>query len=281
LKGEADVDDYHIGGTRAVSCPDGVCRDNQIGGRRSIYQHSITQLNGVTNLTFSRARDTNDTLDYPFATPGNTQSIIVAFGSSNTLAYHGVSNRASGTFVVPTYSASQPPPTGGVTPWTYSPATFLASFNGLRGPHSLKSLVWNTDLADGAAAYAKTCPKVTSTAVSRAKDFASRRKVAYTTAYANSVGETVATATGKPAATVWNQENQYFNCAANTCASGKNCKHYLQIVWSSTSQVGCAGATCTTGSPFGATNGGTWNVLVCRWNPSAKSSGRPFPSGSC
>jgi pathogenesis-related protein 1 len=63
----------------------------------------------------------------------------------------------------------------------------------------------------------------------------------------------------------WAGEVSDYNYASNTCASGKECGHYTQIVWASTTRVGCGMATCSTGSPFsGATQ---WDFWVCDYEP--------------
>jgi hypothetical protein len=62
----------------------------------------------------------------------------------------------------------------------------------------------------------------------------------------------------------WVGEGQYYDHASNSCASGQVCGHYTQIVWSTTTGVGCAQTSCTTGSPFG---GGQWEMTVCDFSP--------------
>jgi hypothetical protein len=69
------------------------------------------------------------------------------------------------------------------------------------------------------------------------------------------LGENIAA--GAPSQTVssavssWLAEQTSYDHATNQCAAGKVCGHYTQIVWSTTTGVGCAAASCTTNSPFG------------------------------
>ena len=42
----------------------------------------------------------------------------------------------------------------------------------------------------------------------------------------------------------WGSEIKDYNYARNTCTPGKMCGHYTQVVWKSTSRVGCAVAVC-------------------------------------
>jgi pathogenesis-related protein 1 len=69
------------------------------------------------------------------------------------------------------------------------------------------------------------------------------------------------------AVTDWVNEEQYYDHATNTCASGQVCGHYTQIVWSTTTGVGCAQTNCTTGSPFGTFSNGDWTYSVCDFSP--------------
>jgi hypothetical protein len=63
----------------------------------------------------------------------------------------------------------------------------------------------------------------------------------------------------------WLAEQSSYDHATNSCASGQTCGHYTQIVWSTSTGVGCAQAACTTNSPFaGYTN---WVISVCDFSP--------------
>ena len=63
----------------------------------------------------------------------------------------------------------------------------------------------------------------------------------------------------------WAGEAKDYDYASNTCASGKVCGHYTQLVWRDTLRVGCAHSVCTTNSPFpGQTN---WDFWVCDYEP--------------
>lgn len=75
----------------------------------------------------------------------------------------------------------------------------------------------------------------------------------------------------------WADEAAHFDYAANRCASGQVCGHYTQIVWRSSTQLGCATAECSTGSPFGSLNGGRWWNVVCNYAPAGNVRGsRPY-----
>jgi len=56
----------------------------------------------------------------------------------------------------------------------------------------------------------------------------------------------------------WGSEKADYNYADNSCASGKMCGHYTQIVWRSTQRVGCAVAVCADTQQ---------QVWVCQYQP--------------
>jgi hypothetical protein len=65
----------------------------------------------------------------------------------------------------------------------------------------------------------------------------------------------------------WATEAANYNYAANTCSS--ICGHYTQLVWRTTTLVGCGAKTCT--SPYQGT------VIVCNYQPPGNFNGlRPY-----
>lgn len=69
----------------------------------------------------------------------------------------------------------------------------------------------------------------------------------------------------------WESEKDDYNYAANSCAPGKACGHYTQVVWAQTTTVGCAVQSCSVNSPFG---GGSWELWVCDYSPAGNFNGR-------
>ena len=67
-------------------------------------------------------------------------------------------------------------------------------------------------------------------------------------------------------------EQSLYNYAANTCSGA--CGHYTQMVWRTTTTVGCGFRNCTTGSPF--TGFPNWTVVVCNYNPAGNNGQRPY-----
>lgn len=54
----------------------------------------------------------------------------------------------------------------------------------------------------------------------------------------------------------WGAEVNNYDFASNTCAAGKTCGHFTQIVWSTTTGIGCGKAT-----------GNGFDYYVCNYNP--------------
>ncbi len=70
----------------------------------------------------------------------------------------------------------------------------------------------------------------------------------------------------------WADEKVDYNYATNSCAAGKQCGHYTQLVWRNTTRVGCGVRICTTGSPFPTF--ATWEYWVCNYAPPGNYNGQ-------
>lgn len=65
----------------------------------------------------------------------------------------------------------------------------------------------------------------------------------------------------------WGGEKQDYSYDSNSCADGKVCGHYTQLVWKKTSDVGCGSAVCSDKS----------QVWVCQYNPAGNMAGeKPY-----
>ncbi len=62
----------------------------------------------------------------------------------------------------------------------------------------------------------------------------------------------------------WGAEKAHYNYAANRCTKGKMCGHYTQMVWKSTTELGCGMAVCADAS----------QVWVCNYRPAGNYVGR-------
>lgn len=66
----------------------------------------------------------------------------------------------------------------------------------------------------------------------------------------------------------WAAEKANYNYDTNSCAPGKVCGHYIQLVWAETTEVGCGYAVCS---------GNSDQVWVCNYRPAGIMTGqRPY-----
>lgn len=63
----------------------------------------------------------------------------------------------------------------------------------------------------------------------------------------------------------WVSEDANYDYATNTCAAGKECGHYTQVVWRDSVGLGCGMTECTANNPFGGS--GKWQLWVCNYDP--------------
>ncbi|PHT29353.1 Pathogenesis-related protein 1C [Capsicum baccatum] len=56
---------------------------------------------------------------------------------------------------------------------------------------------------------------------------------------------------------MWVNENQWYHYNTNTCAPGKVCGHYTQVVWQNSVRLGYARERCNNG----------WYFIICNYDP--------------
>ncbi|RZR80202.1 hypothetical protein BHM03_00006150 [Ensete ventricosum] len=70
------------------------------------------------------------------------------------------------------------------------------------------------------------------------------------------------------AVNAWIEEKQYYDYENNSCADGQVCGHYKQVVWQTTTAIGCARTLC---------EGGKGIFIVCDYSPPGNLVGqRPY-----
>jgi uncharacterized protein YkwD len=67
------------------------------------------------------------------------------------------------------------------------------------------------------------------------------------------------------AVNAWVGEKSDYNYASNSCAAGKQCGHYTQVVWRATTSIGCARVVCNN-------NGGVF--IICSYDPPGNFAGQ-------
>lgn len=65
-------------------------------------------------------------------------------------------------------------------------------------------------------------------------------------------------------AETWLSELNDYNTSDNSCAAGKQCGHYTQMIWSTTRKIGCAASLCTNNA----------QIWVCKYDPPGNYIGR-------
>lgn len=66
----------------------------------------------------------------------------------------------------------------------------------------------------------------------------------------------------------WEKEKEFWNNNSASCASGKVCTHYTQMVWARTAHIGCG---------INRNAIGKWKTLmVCNYDPTGNTGGRAY-----
>jgi pathogenesis-related protein 1 len=120
------------------------------------------------------------------------------------------------------------------------------------------NLKWSTKLADTAQAWADTlktsqaCKMVHSHTAGVGENLYWASPLTYSTGKVEvqAVSSTKVTAS-------WGSEKKDYTYASNSCASGKVCGHYTQVVWKASTEVGCGKAICADKS----------QVWACQYTP--------------
>ena len=136
-----------------------------------------------------------------------------------------------------------------------SSTEMLAAHNRVRGGVGVPPLEWSAQLAAVAQQWASE--------LAASGKFAHRPKGRY--------GENLfeihgARATPAEIVAAWAGEAKDYDAARNVCHTGKVCGHYTQLVWRTTTNVGC-----------GVARRGTREVWVCNYDPPGNWAGeRPY-----
>ncbi|KAJ9175044.1 hypothetical protein P3X46_013630 [Hevea brasiliensis] len=109
-----------------------------------------------------------------------------------------------------------------------SPQDYLNAHNQARAAVGVGPMTWDNNVAAFARNYANQ----------RAGDcnlvHSSNRP------YGENLAKSSGNVSGKDAVKMWVDERAYYNYNSNSCAAGKQCGHYTQVVWHNSVLLGCA-----------------------------------------
>lgn len=172
-------------------------------------------------------------------------------GGQGASATGGVSSGTGGNV-----GAGEPPGLAGIT----------KAHNDARATEGVAPLTWDPALAAVAQAWADAC--VDNKAPTGLIDHNEGRS----DNYPGYVGENIYGASGNASAQAavssWMSEKADYNYATGSCASGKACGHYTQVMWAKSTKLGCGLSKCA-GLKFG-------NAIVCNYSPGGNNGGKPF-----
>lgn len=134
--------------------------------------------------------------------------------------------------------------------WPKAPNEFLAVHNRARAAVHVGLLKWKQKLAMEASRL-----------VSYQRD---RKSCQFadlsSTKYAANQGRGGYNMSPRQAVDMWVKEGQFYSHAKNSCAPGHHCGVYTQVVWNTTSELGCAQARCVKGTT-------TTSLTICFYFP--------------
>ena len=144
----------------------------------------------------------------------------------------------------------------------------------------LPPVQWSKLLANVAQAYANKC--IYNHNAQRTRE--AKGRFSY-------IGENLYISTGTQAdmtqvVSSWNSENRFYSLRTNSCMAGKVCGHYTQVVWSSSTSIGCGAAVCDTknmsSSPWPSSRFPKVYIVVCNYGPGGNIVGRkPYTEAVC
>jgi pathogenesis-related protein 1 len=141
---------------------------------------------------------------------------------------------------------------------TSDKAEIVAAHNNWRSQVNIPGVKWSPKLEGTSQSYAETLKSTQACNLShsQASDYGENLFWASPTSYSDGRSE-VQTVTPTQVVDDWGSEQADYDASSNTCAWGKACGHYTQMVWKNTTEVGCGKAVCPDNS----------QIWVCHYQP--------------
>nr|DAD38891.1 TPA_asm: hypothetical protein HUJ06_013213 [Nelumbo nucifera] len=135
-----------------------------------------------------------------------------------------------------------------------SPQDYINAHNEARRAVGVGPMTWDNTLAGYAQRYANQ----------RIGDCAMKHSNG---PYGENLAAAMPSLSGTNAVKMWVNEKQFYDYNSNSCAAGKVCGHYTQVVWRSSVRLGCAKVHCNNG----------WDFVICNYAPRGNYVGqRPY-----
>ncbi len=146
------------------------------------------------------------------------------------------------------------------------PEPMLSAHNQVRSQHGIPPLRWSERLAQDASAWADHLVEQESCKMVHSDSGQGENLFWASPVYWSERDTAVQPVTPEDVVESWASEQQVYDYARNTCL-GPMCGHYTQIVWETTTEVGCAKRICPNNA----------QVWVCRYSPPGNVVGqRPY-----
>jgi pathogenesis-related protein 1 len=134
----------------------------------------------------------------------------------------------------------------------------VAAHNTWRAEVGAPKLKWSDKLGDSAQAWAETLKKDKACKMVHSHVAGIGENLFWASPLTYSSGKVEVQAVSPTKATgSWGSEKKDYTYATNTCAAGKVCGHYTQVVWKKSTEVGCGKAICADKS----------QVWACQYTP--------------
>lgn len=145
--------------------------------------------------------------------------------------------------------------TGSTSTAGVQPSEIVAAHNTWRTQVGVGALTYSATLAASAQAWANQLKTANNCNMQHSGTSGVGENLYWASAWSNGVVQNVQSA---DVVNAWGAEKADYSYATNTCAAGKVCGHYTQVVWKNTTSVGCGMAVCD--SPKN-------QVWVCQYSP--------------